>query len=502
VHRRRLLAAAAFLVIVGLGVVLATRGGSGAPDTTAKLMPADALAYVHVSTVPSRTQDARMLSLAGRFDAIRTRIPKLAAALTPSAAGLSFGKDIRPWLGDDAAVALLDGGDPLLIASVRDRGGAERTLAKLGATGAGSYRGVALRLLRPSATAAVTGHHLIAGPSAAVRDAIDREDGQATPSLADARVYRRAAASRDGGASVELFVSSAGLRAALDGRAGLAGLLGRLVAGPTLEGVDAQLRAEEGGVRVKSRVLRAPGGARAQTFEPTLARHVPADAAGFVALPGLDAVAGAVARLGGGQTLGAIADVLPQASGVELADLLAPLSDEAQIAVTSGQAAPVFTLAARTRDERGTREALARLQQPISERLAGGDPFTQLDHHGTPAFALPVTPQLEPAYGISHGTVVASTARSGLDELGDAKDPVTAAGALNEVMPEDGAKVEALGFLDSRQLLALAERTGLSALTSPAIRDDLGRIGSVGALVEESEDHPTDTTAELFLEIP
>ena len=34
-------------------------------------------------------------------------------------------------------------------------------------------------------------------------------------------------------------------------------------------------------------------------------------------------------------------------------------------------------------------------------------------------------------------------------------------------MPEEGAKVEALGFLDPRQLLALGERTGLRALELP-----------------------------------
>ena len=43
-------------------------------------------------------------------------------------------------------------------------------------------------------------------------------------------------------------------------------------------------------------------------------------------------------------------------------------------------------------------------------------------------------------------------------------------------MPEEGEKVEALGFLDPRQLLALGERTGLRALSSPAVRDDLRRI--------------------------
>ena len=34
------------------------------------------------------------------------------------------------------------------------------------------------------------------------------------------------------------------------------------------------------------------------------------------------------------------------------------------------------------------------------------------------------------------------------------------------------------------------------------LRDDLSRMGKAGAVVKEDDDEPTDTTAELFLEIP
>ena len=97
---------------------------------------------------------------------------------------------------------------------------------------------------------------------------------------------------------------------------------------------------------------------------------------------------------------------------------------------------------------------------------------------------------------------MASTAPSGLGQLRPAKAPITASRALEAVAPEKGAKVEALVFLDPRQLLALGERTGLPVLGSPAVRDDLRRIRALGAVVEEDANHPTDTTAELFLEIP
>ena len=97
---------------------------------------------------------------------------------------------------------------------------------------------------------------------------------------------------------------------------------------------------------------------------------------------------------------------------------------------------------------------------------------------------------------------MASTAGSGLEQLRPARTPATGASVLEDLMPEEGEKVEALGFLDPRQLLALGERTGLQAFGSPAARDDLGRIRAAGLVVKEDVNQSTDTTAELFLEIP
>jgi hypothetical protein len=466
--------------------VLATRGDAAPADATARLVPPDALLYAHLSTSEGRTQDARLVELAGRFSVLRERLPSLAMALTPAAGGLDYARDVRPWLGDEVALALLDGGsagpEPLVLAAVDDRAAARRALDKL-------------------ATAAFTGDQLVVGPAAAVSGAIDRAGDDGPPSLADGRVYRRASEHRDGAASLELFATTPGLRRLLDGASGLAGTAGRLLLSPRLEGVHAQVAAEERGLRATARVMRAPGGPEPAAFEPTLADHAPSDVAGMVALPGVDALAGIAARAGGAALLSGLENALPTAAGIELEDLLAPLTDEAVLSVRAGETAPVVTLAARTRDAASTRESLARLQGPVSDRLGGG-PFEQRELRGADTFSLQVTPELEPSYAVSKGAVVASTAGSGLEQLRPARSPATASPALEELAPEEGERVEALVFLDPRQLLTLGDRTGLRALTTPAVRDDLGRMGKAGAVVNEDDDEPTDTTAELFLEIP
>ena len=486
--------------------MLATRGDAAPTDATAQLVPPDALLYAHLSTSKGRTQDARLLALAGRFTAVRERVPALAMALTPSAGGLDYARDIRPWLGDEVALALLDGGsagpEPLLLAAVDDRAAARRALSKLGARPSGTHAGTQLLSLPPRATAAFTGEHVVIGPEAAVTGAIDRAGEDGPPSLADGRVFRRASEDREGAASLELFATTPGLRRLLDGATGLAGTAGRLLLSPRLEGVHAQVAADERGLRATARVLRAPGGGSPAAFEPKLAGRVPADAAGMVALPGVDALAAIAERAGGAAFVNGLEEALPAAAGIELEDLLEPLGDEAVLSVRSAEAAPIFTLAARTRDAASTRESLARLQGTVSDRLGAG-PFEQRELRGADAFTLRVTPELEPSYAVSKGTVVASTAESGLEQLGPARSPATASSLVEDLMPDgEGEKVEALVFLDPRQLLTLGERTGLSALSSPAARDDLGRMGKAGAVVREDDDEPTDTTAELFLEIP
>ena len=482
--------------------MVVTRGDAVTEDTTAALVPPGALVYAHVSTQPSRPQDARLADVAARFATLREQLPRLGMTLTPSAGALDLRRDVLPWIGDDAAFAQLDGG-PMLVASVRDREKAAALLKRLGATPAGTYKGTALQSLPPQATAALTEEHLVIGPAADVRGAIDRAAGNGTPSLAGARVFRRAQELRTGAATIDVFASAAGMRRLLAGRRdGLAGIAATLVASPRLEGLTAAVAAEEDGVRVTGRVLRAPGSRPDTAFAPSLAARAPRDSAGFLALPGLDAVAGLVERFGGAAALEQLRNGLPKAAGLELDEVLEPVSKQAALTVSAAETGPVFTLTARTSDSARTREALARLQGPMSEQLAGGSPFTQRTAKGADAFTLPVTDVLEPSYAVADGVVVASTARSGLDQLGESKAPVTGAAVLRHVMPEEGAKVEALGFLDPRALLALGERAGLPAPGSPAMRDDLSRIRAAGAVVEEDQDKPTDTTAELFLEIP
>jgi hypothetical protein len=392
--------------------VLVGRDEAPAADP-AELAPADARLWIRVDT-----GDEALWALARKFPTFR--------ALVGSE------DEVREWIGDEAALALVP--EPLIIAAVADPAAARRYIAR--------------RRLQ----AELVGDFLVAGP---------RREG---PSLAADPAY----------AGADLYVP-----------AGSAPLLG------DFEAITGSFAPEEGGLRVSARIRRPP----AEEFVPALLGRVPASAAAFLALPGADAFVALAEAAGAAQTVESVRAGLVNLANVDLDDALGPLAGEAGVTITARGATPVVTLTARTSNPTHTAETLAALQGPLADQL--GRPGFQPSNGG---FTMPVTPQLQPSYAIAGDVLVASTGESGLEQQRAAQPGIAQELALQAVLEEPGARVEALVFLDLRQLLALGERTGLTAGPGfPAVRDDLRQVRAAGAVVRREE---SDSTAELFLEIP
>ena len=217
-------------------------------------------------------------------------------------------------------------------------------------------------------------------------------------------------------------------------------------------------------------------------------------------------------RLGAGEPVRRLGEEIAEEAGIDFErDLLAPLSGELALAVTgsaddpaaTGGGAPVVTLKARTAEPRRTSAALARMQGPVSRRLAvpgtvpafEGEPIGGLD-----AFTLRITPELAPSYAVAGDTLIVSTAPAG---LAPPRGTLAGSEGFEAAIGEVPAEADSLVFLDLRALLALGEETGLTAIPGLATaRDDLSRVRTAGAVIAEDPAQPTDTTAELFLEIP
>jgi hypothetical protein len=500
-RRRALLIAAAAAAVVGvvvLTLVLLLGGAASGPrDALARLAPPGALLWVAADTGAEDGDAARAQRLAGRFPAARALPARLAADL--GLTGLDPARDVRPWLGDAAGIALVpsrSGTSPLVIADVRDREAAQAALRRLGARPAGRADGAALSSTRRGLVA-LTDAHLIAGPPAAVRAAAARAAGRG-PGLDGVPAYERAA----GDGQIAFYAPASALARLLGSGSPLVRAGAALLSGPGDQAVAGTAEAQDGGLRVHARILRRDGTPAPATVAPTLLGRVPAGAAAAVLLPGGGALGPLAERLGGAALLDGVRGVLRGEAGLDLdRELLGPLR-ESLLSVQAFNDVPVITLAARSSAPASTREALARAQGPLTQRLTGGGGSAFRDLDGG-AFSLPVTPALQPSYAVDGDTLVASTAQPGLDQRRVAARGIAQTPALRTVRGDGPESVQALGYLDLRQLIGLGERTGLATGSGfQALRGDLGPVLSAAGVATQDPNHPTDTDAELYLQIP
>ena len=528
-------AVAVLVAVVVLIAVLLTGGSGEVPPATgaARLVPADALAYVNLSIDGKRPAVKRALALAGRLPGyplltalIKTRL----GGLTAGAAPLDFATDIQPWLGNEAAIALLNTSSStagsLIVLAVRDRSRAEAFLNQAGASVAGAYRSVELRRYASGTVLAFLGRFLVLGQDASVRAAIDVNAG-AVPSLAANSTYKRAAAGAPAARTVDAYASAAGVRRVLAAQGGIIGAIGALLYQPALSGVTVSLSASATGVRLRVHSALDPqlvrlGGPRPVRFEPSLDRVIPSGSLLMLDVTGLDKLAPRVLNAGAaGGVAGRIGPLLRRlgsalrSEGVNLADVISLFAKDSVVAITPSVAAragapaqrPALTIVARTPDEARTRSELAALEVPLQQLFppprqgAGQAPvFNDRPVGSLTVHQLVLAPGLEFDYTVANGLVILSTnlnaaamvARHGRTLV---DDPI-----FNRAFPTSPGRVTSLLFLDFSQLLTLGEQTGLERSRAyRSLRADLFKIRTVGL---ESTSGETDSTAELFLQIP
>jgi hypothetical protein len=466
--------------------VTATVADPGPGGGAAQLVPASALAFARLSTDPDDPAARRLARLAPRIPGyLRLRDAAL-TAVSPAPGAFDLRRDVRPWLGDEAAVALVDLGGgrfgSLAIASVRNRPRAEALLQRIAGSRPGlRYGKTVVRRFGGNAAAFVRGF-LVAGPELAVQRSLDVARGD-TPSLARSRAFPRAL--EGSRRPAEVYVSPRGLRA----RGGLA----RLLDHPRLTELGAAAGADTRGLRVRVRSTGTGG----EQFRPTLAARVPAGAVALVAAPDVGRAVAAAQRAGAGATLDSVRTALSEGAALDLdRDLLGKLSGGFAAWLAPGDAAPVIGLAAHTGDPGGLRVALARLQDPVARLLAedaeAPPVFSTREIAGTDAYTLNVAEGFQPTYAVAGDTAVLATSPSAVEAFLDRRGPRLESTRGFRAVPKVPAEIESLGFFDVRQLLTLGEQTGLTA-------EDLHPVHAASAVIQREED---DTTAELFFEIP
>ena len=521
---------AAVLAIAAVVSAIALNLGSGvstAPSGAATVVPADALLYLNVSTDPARPAARQALARVQRLPAAPLLIgavtSRLDAILAGSSAGaVDFTADVRPWLGGEAAFAVLDTGGAsagtLIVLDVRDRRSARAFLAAHGALSAGSYRKVAL-LAEPSGTTlAFLGRYLVLGQAASVQEAIDVSHG--ARSLAHSATYQHAAAGEPAGRVLDFYAPAAGVTRALIPRGGLLGALGDLLYQPALSAATIAVSPAPAGfsVRIHSsldpRLARATAGASRQ-ITPSLAGLLPAGSTMLFDVPNLRTAAPklleAAAAVGIAGRVGSLLTRLGAAlvsQGVSLNRLFSIFGPQTALAIVPGRdgGGPAPLLVGRTSHPAAALAELARLEGPLTQAFtpsSGGGLVPEVGAStigGVTVSQLTLAPGLQLDWAVSGGVVALSTSGGAVAGVLRHRASLSGERAYKEAMGGLPNRATSLLFLDLGPLLRLGEQTGLiGGDVLAALLPDLERIRAIGLVSSRSE---SDTTTELQLQIP
>jgi hypothetical protein len=522
------------VVILALIAIVMTSTGktqSGPAAGAAGLVPGDALVYLHLSTDPARPAVRAALNVAERFPdyplAEAALVSRLSRVLTGGGSdSVDFDRQVRPWLGREAAFALLNTptstAGTLLILGVRNRARATAFVEGEGATSSGSSGATPLLHYSSGTTLAFVSHYLVLGQRASVRAAIDSSTGR-VQSLARSPQYRQAAAGEPADRVLDAYLSADGVRRVLAAQGGLLGAVGALLYQPALTGTTLALSATSSGLRIRVHGALDPtlvrvSGPPPRSFTPSLAGVLPAGTSMLIDVTGLGRIAPKV--LGAGATGGIAGRIGPllqrlgralAAEGVNVSQITSIFSGESGVVVApagtsrSGRG-PALVVVARTSNEAATRRTLAQLEVPLAQLFPppssgpGQAPeFNSVPVAGITAHQLALAPGLQIDYAVFHGLVVVATSIQAIGMIARhahtlADDPGYAA-----ALGGGPDRVTSLVFLDFSKLLTLAEQTGLaSSARVAALRPDLNKIKAIGLKSTRGE---TDTTAELTLEI-
>jgi hypothetical protein len=233
---RLVIASVTLIGLVGIAVVagyLVLFAGGG--DRAATLAPANTVAYANVYLQPSTGQQANLSALIGQLPgfadeaALDDKIDQVVQNLL-STTGIDYRADVKPWLGDQIAIAAWPTGTDAtqaataILVAVTDPDAALSSVAAITADQgltftAETYGGVELQIADGTAYALVDGMLVVGNGAEAIRAVVDTNDG--ADSLATQPAFTDAMADQPNDYLASFFVDLAGLADASGGSADL-----------------------------------------------------------------------------------------------------------------------------------------------------------------------------------------------------------------------------------------------------------------------------------------
>jgi hypothetical protein len=552
--RRRLAIVAAAIAIVLAFVLLAVPalpcqypgGDVCAPaDDAAPLVPADALAYVHFDVDASTEQYRLAADDVGRIPNLSAQVVGRVLGGLPGISGSAsrFETAVRPWLGDEAAVALLPAPrapQEVELLAVGAADGARRYQRGFAGPGAQTvtYRGTEITVGRGGVTSAIVNGFLAIGTATGTRAVIDTATGaQGAAPLSDSTAAAEVRGMLPAERVADAYLSPRGVAAIAGSPTGVLSSLAPFFAPRATRGVAVGLVAGDGSLELEIRSALDPARAKARPgffaafppFEGTLAAELPASTLAYLGIgepgraissllaqasteePGLaraiTAVIGEIRKSGhvavgrdllpalGGE--GALAlepappAATPKGGGGSKPSRLAPLPG-LEDAGTAAGGAPYLLYLGGDIDPATARPALVRLEAPIARALAPGSgrpAFSSQRIAGVTARTLAASPTIDLAFAIVGGRLVIASNPAGVAAVAHGAGGLGSTSTYEAATAGFPASSSVLAYLDLRGLVALGEQAGLARSPAyAAFAPEIHRLAALGVSVTASPD--------------
>lgn len=529
---------AALAVVATVTVVAAGCGGESSTSSTgsepgdvAAFIPAGSPAYFEVSTDLDGPQWQQVIEIAQRFPAY----PELERTIQEglSQEGVDFERDVKPLLGDRAAVAALRA--PQADASVTDPGSASGALDESGYVAAielaegkeqsvkellvvnGAQRqerdGVEFFTDEDSASTVAEQTLVVAGTPEDLFLAIEAQKAGGDRTLAGSDKFTDALGKLPADTFAQGYLDVGGLvqtaTATSEDRAQLEALgIGDLES----SALAMALTAEPDGVRFKGVLTGAPESATGSTeFSPELLENVPADAIAYIGLADLagqvERLVGQVRSAGGdevAQQIDAVSAQLPQLlPGVTLDDLAALARLEHAFVVTPGAPIPGVGAILRVEDGARAQATLDKVREglpTLSSSLGGGElpPWRPVPlSGGVQGWELPLSPEASVVYGVSGDLALIGSSAATVQSLQQPDEPLSGSADFQAGAEGIPDRVTSVAWLNIEQGVAALDAAGALADADAQTRDNLRPLKSLVAW-STGGDTPT---FEVFLRV-
>jgi len=537
-------------------------GGDVCPptDDAAEIVPADALGYAHLSL---EQDDEQYRNAAAILDALPQISRELLGPLlvqVPGPAGQAdYRRDLDPWLGEQAALAILPVGgaaEQLLLFQEEDPEGAAEYASSLatGATTVEEYEGIEISTDSRGLATASVGGFLAIGTVEAVRRVIDVPAGaEDSRPLADDAVATELHDELPPDRFAHAFVSQDGIESLIADEDGPLASAEPFVDAASSVGAAASLGAADDALELAIRSSLDPE--RAETnpgffaafpaFEPELPERLAAETLGYVGIadPGTtvselfaqataeapvlaEGLAAAVERLRDLGDVNIERQLLP-ALGGEAAFALQPgseqqaeaqpeqtttapvptpegLPEEGVPAPAAEAPVPILQFLAEGVEAERARRALARLQGPISRALDPGSSlqapvFDRREFGGVELQVLRVSPTVNLAYALADDNLAIATQPEGVEQIIEGAGGLGDGDLYGDATSGFPGEPSLLAYFNLAELVRLAEREGLAADPVYAlIAGEVRRLLAAGLAVEA---RPTSLATDVRLVI-